>query len=237
MEQKNYIEIWEQQNHVPDNQKLDTTMITKYLQPKVSRVRWAYNLNLLTYLVAIMASIVMLSMNLYGYRSNPIMLGVEAGLLILSLIFLGYGLYIFMKIREINMYTKDLRDLLHVKLRFLRFHYEIWLVLTAFVALILIFSLNTLVDNQEGIYRINKVPLYILVNLFVLVFIYGVQKLSSTFSMRELKGYMSDLESGYLEYASMVDKKRKKMRWILMALGLVLILIAVFGLLKGMGIL
>jgi len=236
MNNDQYIHIWEQKEHVPENQKIDKTMITKYLQPRISRVRWGYNFNLLTYLAAILGSIVMLSMNIYGYRTNPVMLGIETGLLAISFGFLGYGLFILMKIREINTFTKDLRELLQAKLRFLRFHYEIWILFTAFVVLILIFALNTLVDNQDGIYRINRTSYYVLVNLFIFIFIYGVQKLSASFYFRELKGYLYDLETGYLEGPEVRARKRKKMRWIFLGLGLFLLIAGLLGFLRALGI-
>lgn len=236
MENEQYINIWEQKEHVPKNQKMNKAMITKYLQPRVFRVRRAYNFNLMLYLAAILGSIVLLSMNIYGYRSNPVMLGIESGLLILSFGFLGYGLFILMKIREISTFTKDLKDLLQSKLRFLRVHYEIWIVFTAFVVLILIFALNTLVDNQDGIYRVNRISMYIFVNLVILIFIYGAQKLSSTFYFRELKGYLDDLESGYLESPEVLKSKRTKLRWIFITMGIVLLIASIFGMLKSMGI-
>ena len=236
MENNNLINTWEHEKHVPDNEKLDSNMITQYLKPKLSKVSWTFSFNLIFYLLALLASIIMLSMNMYGYRTNPVMLAVEAGLLGFSLVFLGYGIFIFMKIREINNFSKDLRELLESKIKFLSFYYEIWLIITAFIAWILTFSLNTLIDNQDGFFRINKVGVFIIVSIAMLVFIYGAQKLSAEFSLRSLKAFLADLEASYLDQTKKIELKKRKMRWIYIVLGIILIIMFFLGLLKLMGI-
>jgi hypothetical protein len=236
MENNNLINIWEQKKHVPENEKLESEMITQYLKPKVSKVYWTFNFNLVFYLFALLANIVLLSMNLYGYRSNPVMLAVESGLLGLSLLFLGYGFFIFMRIREINNFSKDLRELLQSKIKFLRFHYEIWLIITAVAVWILSFSLNTLVDNQDGFYRINRVGFFVVISLIMLVFIYGVQKLSAEISMRTLKAYLADLEDSYPGRTEKVETIRRKMKLVYLVLGIILTLTCILCILKSMGI-
>jgi hypothetical protein len=236
MENNNFINTWEQKKHVPENEKLDNKMITQFLKPKLSKVNISFTFNLVFYLLALIACIVMLSMNLYGYRTNPVMLAVESALLGLSLIFLGYGIFIFMKIREINNFSKDLRELLNSKIKFLRFYYEIWLIITAFVAWILSFALGTLVDNQDGIFRINKVGLFILITVIMLVFIYGVQKMSAEISLKTLKAILADLENSYMGQTEKIELRRKKMRWLYLALTILVTITALLGLMKFIGI-
>jgi hypothetical protein len=233
MENNNLINTWEQQKHVPDNEKLDNKMLTDYLKPKVSKVSWTLKFNLLSYIAALVASIVLLSMNLYGYSSNPVMLTVEAVLLLYSLIFLGYGVFIFMKIREINNYSKDLRELLETKIKFLRFHYEIWLIITAVIVWILSFALNTLIDNQDGFYRINKPGFFILVSIVMLCFIYLVQKLSAWISLRNLKSFLQDLEVSSIEQTAQMEQRKKKLRWIFIAGIIILLALLIFGVIKA----
>jgi hypothetical protein len=237
MENNNFIDTWEHQKHVPDNEKLDKKMISDYLKPKVSKVSWTFSFNLVFYLLALLASIVMLAMNLYGYRSNPVMLAVQSGLLLYSLIFLGYGIFIFMKIREINNFSKDLHELLKSKIKFLRLHYEIWLIVTAFVVWILSFALNTLVDNMDGAYRINHVGFFIVISIVMLLFIYGVQKLSAEISLRQLKAFLNDLEANHLAQTGLIEQRKKKMRWIIITGIILLIVLLVLGIFKMLGML
>jgi hypothetical protein len=236
MNEKDYIKIWEQDKHVPESQKLDKDMIIKSLQSKVSKVSKSYYMNLFTYLTAILARISVWSMKIYGYRSHPLMLGVETGLLIVSLLFLGYGVFILMKIREINTYTKDLGELLKAKLKFLRFHYEIWLICTAIVVLILSFALNSLVDNQDGLYRINNVILYVGINVGILLFVYGVQKLTAILNLGALRIYLKDLERGYLQKTTILEDRKRRLKWIFILIGVILLITAVLGFLKFVGI-
>jgi len=232
MENNNLIDTWEHQKHVPENEKLDNKMISDYLKPKVSKVSWTFSSNLVFYLAALLASIIMLSMNLYGYRSNPVMLVAESGLLLLSVIFLGYGIFIFMKIREINNFSKDLHELLDTKIKFLRFHYEIWLIITAFVVWILSFAMNTLIDNKDGFYRINRVGSFIIISIIMIVFIYTVQKVSAEISLRHLKAFLSDLEASYLSQTGIIEQKKKKLRWFYIICIILLTAMLILGVLK-----
>jgi hypothetical protein len=234
MKDNNLLDTWEQQKHVPENEKLERKMISDYLKPKVSKVNWTFSFNLVFYLAALLAGIIMLSMNLYGYRTNPVMLSVESGLLLLSLAFMGYGMFIFMKIREINNFSKDLRELLESKIRFLNFHYEIWLIITAFIIWILSFALGTLVDNQDGIFRINRAGVFIATSVGMLLFIYMVQKLSAEISLRNLKVFLADLEASSVDQTERFEKRRKKMRWIFILGIILLIALLILGVVKAL---
>lgn len=237
MEENNLIETWEHKEHVPENEKLDREMISNYLKPKVSKVNWTFTFNLVFYLAALLAAIIMLSMNIYGYRTNPVMLTVESGLLLVSLIFLGYGIYIFIKIREINNFSKDLQDLLESKIKFLRFHYEIWLIITALVVWILTFALSTLVDNQDGFFPIYRVGFFVKVSVAMIVFIYAIQKLSAEISLRNLKAFLIDLEASSLEKTEVFEQRKRKIRFIFIVGLIILIALLVAGVIKALSLL
>lgn len=234
--ENNIIEIWEKNSHAPHTNKLDKDMITKHIESKASKASRTFTFNLLTYLAALMASIILLSMNIYGYRSNPVMFWVEIGLLFLSILFLGYGAFIFIKLRDINNFTKDLHDLLNEKLKFIKVHYEIWLVITALIVLILSFSLNTLVDNQDGFFRINKVKMFILVNIVIFVFIYAGQKIMLASSTSLLRAYLNDLKANYLDQSNQIESRRRKLKWVYIILGLILLTGFILGILKAFAI-
>ncbi len=234
--ENNIIEIWEKNSHAPQTNKLDKDMITKHIESKASKASRTFTFNLLTYLAALMASIIMLSMNIYGYRSNPVMFWVEIGLLFLSILFLGYGTFIFIKLRDINNFTKDLHDLLNEKLKFIKVHYEIWLIITAIIVLILSFSLNTLVDNQDGFFRINKVKMFVLVNIVIFVFIYAGQKIMLASSTSLLRAYLNDLKANYLDQSNQIESRRSKLKWVYVIFGLILLIGFILGILKAFAI-
>jgi len=233
MEENNLKEIWEQ---FPggdfDQSKLSKEMIEKYLKPKISKASLYLYFNLFFYLVLILASIVLLSMNIYGYRTNPLMLSIEAGMLLVSLAFLFYGIFVFIKLREINNFSNTLFDLLNKKIKFLNFHYEIWIVLTAILVSILVFALNTLVDNQGGTYRIYNVPLYIGIQIGMIVFIYGVNKLAAFQSIRQLKTYLADLKNSTLDQTRRSEKQKKYYVIGLVILCILLLTFFIMGILK-----
>ncbi len=141
-----------------------------------------------------------------------------------------------MKLRDINNFTKDLQELLNEKIKFMKVHYEIWMVITAFIVWILTFGLNTLIDNQEGIYRINQVDVYVLISIGIIIFIYVVQKISMATSMNTLKGYLSDLRANYLDQTKQIELRKKKQRWIYLVIVLIMTALFILGLLKSMSL-
>ena len=52
MEDRNLIETWGNEKHVPENKKLNKEMISEFLKPKVSKVNMTFTFNLLIYLGA-----------------------------------------------------------------------------------------------------------------------------------------------------------------------------------------
>jgi hypothetical protein len=235
MENNDILNTWEQHKHVPENEKLDYKKIIQHLKPRLSKVNLSLNFNLIFYLLVGLANIVLLSMNLYGYRNNPIMFATESGLLGLSMVFLGYGVFILIRIREINNFRKDIHSLLQDKIKFMRYHYEIWLIITSIAAWILSFALNTLVDNQDGFYRINRIGLFISITIAMLLFIYGVQKLTTELTLRTLKAFLNDLETSYLEQTTEIERKAKKIRWFYLIIFFILTITCILGLLKATG--
>jgi hypothetical protein len=104
--------------------------------------------------------------------------------------------------------------------------------MTAAVAWILSFALNSFVDNQGGFYRINNIGFFVIISLVMLIFIYGVQKLATEISMRALKAYLADLEDSYLDRTDKIESRRKKLRVVSIILGIILTITCILGILK-----
>lgn len=228
------INIWEdsKQNRTSTNQKITKKMIENYLEQKVSKEYLSFNISILVTLLAFMASIIVLSINLYIYRDNPVMFNIETVLLTLSLLFFTYGMYVMIKLREINNFSKSLVELIKTRLKFLKSHYEIWLIALSIGMVILVFGVNTLFDNENGTYRINNVSNYLMVSLFVLGFVYSINKFVAFMSVKKMKLYLNDLQTGFVDNAIRDEKLDKKRIWIYIFVALVLTATLVLGILK-----
>jgi len=233
MERDELINIWKEGNeNIFKNQKVNKDMITNYLNKKTLVTSRYFIFNILFYCCIQLASIIMISMNLAGYINNPVMMWALIPQLILSICILIFGISIFYKLKVINNYSDTLSNLINKQLRFIKTDYEIWLVITSFSLLILIFAVNIFVDNDNGHYYIYNKIKYVIINIAVFLFIYGIQKYSSVFQLRALKIYLSDLKSGILNESIGLEKSKKRYKWLLFVIVIIFTIIAIVGFFK-----
>jgi len=238
METNELFKTWDEGNKkLFSGEKISKTMIEQYLKPRIIKTSALFTFNLVVYCLVQVASIILLSVNIIGYKSNPTMLSAIIPMLILSIGFLIFGYFSFLKLRDIRNYNENLMHLLSEKLRFIRTYYETWMVIISFSTLIMIFGLTTMVDNQDGFYRINNPRLYLIISLAVLVFIYGTQKLSGILSTRALKTYLSDLQQSFLDGSQQMEQQRRKFHWLVVVLVILFLAIFILGLIKSKGVL
>ena len=233
MERDELINIWKEGNeNIFKNQEINKDMITNYLSKKTLVTSRYFIFNILFYCCIQLASIILISMNLAGYINNPVMMWALIPQLILSICILIFGISIFYKLKVINNYSDTLSNLINKQLRFIKTDYEIWLVITSFSLLILIFAVNIFVDNDNGHYYIYNKIKYVIINIAVFLFIYGIQKYSSVFQLRALKIYLSDLKSGILNESIGLEKSKKRYKWLLFVIVIIFTIIAIVGFFK-----
>ncbi len=234
MNNDDLIKVWDdsQQNKSITNQKITKEMIENYLKPKLSKDYLSFNISILVTLVAFVASIIVFSINVYVYRNNPAMFRIELIGLISSLLFLCYGVYVFIRLRDINNFSKNLIDLIQSKLTFVKNQYEVWLVILSVGMVFLVFGINTLIDNVNGTYQINNLTSYAMVNLFVLGFVYIINKFSTHMAVKKMKLYLSDLQSGILENSVKAEAEEKRRIWMFILFSVIVTAFIVFGIFK-----
>ena len=174
-------------------------------------------------------------MSLYAFRTNtPVLLfGIAATGLTLG--FLAYGIQLFRRLTNLEVADESLVDRIRHRLEFFDKHYEIWLWMLALSFVFLNLSVSTLVDVEDGHYRINR-PWFVaglLVTQFLLC--YGALKLSHLRGLRHTRAVLSDLQNQVLSGTEEIERQKRTWRmWHLVAL-VVLTATAVWGLVKAMG--
>ena len=209
-------------------------MITQVLNQKTKRTLKYFNFNLVFYWLVQMVNIILISMNIMGYKSNENMLWVLGAQLVLTLGVAFYGIFIFIKHRDIHIYSENLRVMIDKHLDFFRTHYEVWLLLISLTVLFLIFNINIMVDNMDGQYYINRVGLYVGINIGVFLFIYATQKIASQWSYQLLKANLNDLKAGMLDKSVALEKRGRKLRWIWIVIAVLFTILFVLGLMKAL---
>ena len=237
MEINNLYEIWEKGNReLFANQKITEDMIEKYLKPRIHKASLNFTFNIIFYSLIQVVCMGLLIVNAIGYRTNPVMLSAIFPMMILTAGFFIYGYFLYVRWKGINNFTRDLKDLVTQKLHFLKTHYEVWMLILSLSSLFLIFGVTTMIDNQDGLYRINNVRLYMGVNIGIFLFIYGINKLASYIALGYLKTCLKDLRNNILEESVKSELRGKKYRWIFIVLAVAFFITFILGFLKSRGI-
>jgi len=234
MENNNLINIWKEGNQeILKNRRFEMSELEAFLKPKVSKAALSLNLNIFVYMAAQLAAMILIGFDLYGYRSNPVMLKVLIPMFIVSSSFFGYGVFLLNYIWQISHGNFDLITAINRKLKAYGTHYEVWMWIGAVSSLFLIFALNTLIDNDQGTYRINRPIFFAVISLSVLLFIYGVQKIAQFMAVREIKVYLTDLQNELLEGSQRLEKAKRRYRIITVILVIIFTILFILGLIKA----
>jgi len=234
MSNNDLIKIWKEGNmEMLKNRRFERSELEAFLKPRISKTTLSLNFNILVYMAAQLAAMILIGFDLYGYRSNPILLKVLIPMFIVCSSFFGYGVFLLTYIWQVNHGNFDLVTAINKKLNVYRKHYEVWMWIGAVSLLFLIFALNTLVDNDQGTYRINRPVFFTVICLLVFLFIYGVQKITQFFAVRQIKVYLADLQNDALEGSHRIEKAKKKQMVIYLVLALILTFLFIVGLIKA----
>lgn len=235
MENNDLVKIWKEGNkEILKNRRFERSELEAFLKPKVSKATLSLNTNILVYMAAQLAAIVLIGFDLYGYRSNPVMLKVFMPMLIACSAFFGYGVFLLNYIRQINHGDFDLVTAIKRRLKAYRTHYEAWMWIGAVSMLFLTFALNTLVDNDQGTYRINRPVFFTVVCILVVLFIYGAQKIAQLFAVRQIRVYLADLQNDVLEGSCRLEEARRKYVVVFIILAIILTMLFIWGIIRAM---
>ena len=234
MENNDLVKIWKEGNQeMLKNQRFERSELEAFLKPRVGKATLHLNLNILVYMATQLAAMVLIGFNLYGYRSNMVMLTVLIPMFILCSSFFGYGVFLLSYIWQINRGQFDLITAINRKLKVYRRHYEVWMWIGAVTCLFLVFALNTLVDNDQGTYRINRPVFFAVICLLVILFIYGSQKIAQFFAVRQIRVYLADLQNDFLEGSCRLEETRKLKLIIFIVLFIILTITFIWGLIRA----
>ena len=237
MENGDLIRIWNEGNQeILKNHRLERSQLEAFLKPKVGKATLHLNLNILVYMVAQLAAMILIGFDLYGYRFNTVMLTVLIPMLILCSSFFGYGVFLLSYIWQIHRGDFDLVTAINRKLKVYRTHYEAWMWIGAVSLLFLNFALNTLIDNDQGTFRINRPVFFAAICLLALLFIYGAQKIAQFVAIRQIRVYLEDLQNDALQGRHQIEKAKRKQFVVYLIIALLLTLLFILGLIKAIGI-
>ena len=234
MENGDLIRIWNEGNQeILKDRRFERSELEAFLKPKVSKATLSLNLNIFVYMAVQLAAMVLIGFDLYGYRSNPVMLKVLIPMFIVCSFFFSYGVFLLSYIWQFNRGDFDLVTAINRKLKAYRRHYEAWMWIGAVSSLFLSFALNTLIDNDQGTFRINRPVFFAVICLLVIFFIYGVQKIAQFIAVRQIRVYLSDLQNDALEGSHRLEKAKRKYLVVYLIIAIILTITFIWGIIKA----
>lgn len=197
------------------------------LRPSIRRQVFSFKLYIWIWLCIIFTTMVLGGMNIEAYAVNPSMLLAEVAVTIATIIFGFYGIYLLSELKIINRAEDSLISMLKRRLSFYRSKYEIWNLMMAAMIPLLSFALTTHIDNQEGVYRINKPFVFWGVTLMQFIFGYVIIKISQYPILKEIRIYLADLEAQVWDKSQTLIIMKKRWRiwsYIFIIIGTLLLL-------------
>ncbi|MCP4610172.1 MAG: hypothetical protein GY845_15795 [Planctomycetes bacterium] len=235
MENNDLINIWKEGNQeILKDRRFERSELEAFLKPKINKAAFSLNYNIVAYMAAQLAAMALIGFDLYGYRSNPVMLKVLIPMFIACSSFFGYGVFLLSYIWQINHGDFDLVTSINRKLKVYRRHYEAWMWMGAVSTLFLSFALSTWVDNDQGTYRINRPVFFAVVCFLVLIFIYGIQKIAQLKVVREIRIYLADIQNEALEGSHHIEQAKRKYLVVCVILTIIFTIFFILGIIKAM---
>lgn len=235
MENNDLQKIWKEGNKkMLDEMKLERGELEAFLKPRVNKATLSLNMNIFTFMAAQVAAMVLIGFNFYGYRSNAVMLGVLACMLAVCAGAFGYGIFLLKRIRGLRDVNVGLMDAIKRKLRVYCVDYELWMWVGSVSAIMLILALGFLVDNEGGVFRINKPFVFAGITAGALLFVYGVQKLAQFMAIGQMKAYLADLENEALDASRRLGRRKKWYAVLVAIVFVVLTILFILGIMKNM---
>jgi len=209
--------------------------IANALRPRVGRTTRTLKQYIWLYLAMLLATLVLQGVNLAGYHSNPTMLTVHALVTALAAGSIAFGVHLVGRVGRLDRMDESLTQAVKGRLEFLRGKYEMWLWVCAATVLMLSWAINTLVDNADGVYRINKPWLFVGMMLVMFFGGYAVLKGAHSLVLQELRAVLEDLEAQLLGCTAAVDELKVRWRRGFWVLAVLLTLLALLGLWLAIG--
>ena len=217
--------IWQE---APEEQPMSQAQLVAVLEPRVARSSRVLQNQVRAFLFLQMVTLLLAGANLFGYRSNPVMLGVEAAIAVGALALAAYGVRLHGEVCRLDRRDETLVASLRHKLTFYRKVATTWMWLTALSVAAFTFALNSLIDNTDGSYVINHPPVFAGVQVAMVLLIFVSFRVAHEPRLREMRAVLSDLEAQILDRTETVDGDLQRLR--MWQLALVVLLTALLAL-------
>jgi uncharacterized membrane protein (DUF485 family) len=231
MEDDKLIErLWAKRKEEP---KMTREEISNLLRPRVGGFSRTLKMYVWMYLGVLLATLVLQGVNLAGYITNATMLTVQIAVTVAAIGFALYGIYLMGEARHLDRMDESLGEAVQRRLAFFRGKYEWWLWACAASLLLLNWAVGTMVDNDEGNFRINKPLFFTGINAVMFFGMYGILRLAHLPFVREMRAVLDDLDAQMTDRTRELDDWKIRWKWWSRISAVLLLLLLLYGAWKG----
>jgi hypothetical protein len=205
---------------------LSRAAIEELLRPAARRTGRALETLVWTLVAMLALSALLAAVNLYGYRANPSMLAVEGALAAVCGVFAALGVRLSVELRRIARADRPLMETVERRLAIYERWFEPWLLVAAATPWLFTLAINTLIDNDHGVYRINHPWEFAVVTAAMLGIMYAALRLSLIPTVREMRAVLHDLRTDAIDETPVIEGVRRRAK-IWTVIGVVLLAVAV----------
>jgi hypothetical protein len=210
--------------------------LVELLRLEVRRARWLFPMHLWFYLAFLAAVLWVDVANLLVYRTNPVLLAVQAAVTALTMGFLVYTGFVLREARALARLDDDLASIVRRRLRFFERQYGAWLWLAAASVALASWAVSTLVDSAGGQYRINRPVTFAATLLGQILVVYAALRVAHQPFLAGSRAVLHDLESQVLDETLALPERRARWRRI-RAVGIgVLLVLLLLGIAVALGL-
>jgi hypothetical protein len=202
--------LWKEREEEPTMTREE---LAEAMRPRLGRSKWLLHSNLWFYLSALLVTLVLQGVNLAGYRNNAAMLAVQIAVTVLAVILTVCGIALMRQVGRLERFEESLTEAVKRRLKFFGCRYEAWLWACAVALVLLAWAFSTMIDNVDGVYRINRPVVFVGVNVAMLLIVYGALKAKQATAVHELRAVLADLDAQILDRVTSVDAWRRRWRW------------------------
>jgi len=226
--------LWDKRS---EDQVMSRDEIAQALRPRVARGSRTMKVHLWTYVAVLLVTLVVQGVNVAGYWPNATMRALQIALTLGALGRAVFAVHMVGAVWGLDRTDEPLAETVERRLAFLRGKYEVWLWASAASLLLLIWGLNTLVDNAQAEFRINKPLVFCAVQVVAFLLTYGVLKVAHMPVVRVLLAVLEDLEAQIVDRTNAArdwERTARRWKWAVLAVCIALLALGVWKALHGL---
>jgi len=162
-------------------------------------------------ILALSLNVILYSFNIYGYAGNNLISIFSISSLILSIVLLLFLLYRYNSFNKLDQAGLSLQDLIVAKIKYFKQSLSYVHHAIAISLVLLILSLNLIIDNNGGYYQVNNIWLYIGILIIAYLIPIIMLNLSHNLYLKQYKTVLLDLNESKL---TEMNAELKKYKWV-----------------------